>query len=86
MIDVTFYAPQTAVATLLQKSEQIMPKVFISYSWTSHGHQETVKQWAERLLADGVEVVLDIFDLKEGHDSMRLWSKWSQTQLSLTYW
>lgn len=25
-------------------------------------------QWAERLLADGVEVVMDIFDLKEGHD------------------
>jgi SEFIR domain len=45
-----------------------MPKVFISYSWTSPGHQATVKQWAERLLADGVEVVLDIFDLKEGHD------------------
>ncbi len=44
------------------------PKVFISYSWTSASHQATVKQWAERLLADGVDVVLDLFDLKEGHD------------------
>ena len=44
------------------------PKVFISYSWTSAGHQETVRQWAERLLSDGVEVVIDIFDLREGHD------------------
>ncbi|MGD9691745.1 MAG: SEFIR domain-containing protein [Phycisphaerales bacterium] len=44
------------------------PKVFISYSWTSHAHQSTVKEWAERLLADGVDVVMDIFDLKEGHD------------------
>ena len=42
--------------------------MFISYSWTSLGHRTTVKQWAERLLADGVEVVLDIFELKEGHD------------------
>jgi hypothetical protein len=44
------------------------PKVFISYSWTSPGHQDQVRQWSERLLSDGVEVVIDIFDLKEGHD------------------
>ncbi|MGB2865026.1 MAG: SEFIR domain-containing protein [Sedimentisphaerales bacterium] len=44
------------------------PKVFISYSWTSPGHQALVKQWADLLLADGVDVVLDIYDLKEGHD------------------
>jgi hypothetical protein len=44
------------------------PKVFISYSWTSPGYQAAVKQWAERLIADGVDVVLDIYDLKEGHD------------------
>jgi hypothetical protein len=44
------------------------PKVFISYSWTSPGHQEQVRQWAERLLSDGIEVVIDVFDLKEGHD------------------
>ena len=44
------------------------PKAFISYSWTSHAHQSIVKHWAERLLADGVDVVMDIFDLKEGND------------------
>lgn len=44
------------------------PKVFISYSWTTQQHQEMVKQWADRLLADGVDVILDIYDLKEGHD------------------
>jgi hypothetical protein len=44
------------------------PKVFISYSWSSPGHQSLVKQWAERLVNDGVDVVLDIYDLKEGHD------------------
>lgn len=44
------------------------PKAFISYSWTSIGHQSTIKQWAERLLADGIDVVMDIFDLKEGND------------------
>jgi hypothetical protein len=44
------------------------PKVFISYSWTSPTFQNGVKKLAERLLADGVDVVLDLFDLKEGQD------------------
>jgi hypothetical protein len=44
------------------------PKVFISYSWTSNGHQEWVKSLAERLVSDGVDVVLDLWDLREGQD------------------
>jgi hypothetical protein len=44
------------------------PKVFISYSWTDQSHQELVKHWADRLIADGVNVILDIYDLKEGDD------------------
>ena len=44
------------------------PKVFISYSWSNQAHQDRVREWAERLLADGVDVVLDLFDLKEGND------------------
>ncbi len=44
------------------------PKVFISYSWSSPGHQALVQQWAEQLVSDGVDVVLDVYDLKEGHD------------------
>ena len=44
------------------------PKVFISYSWSDQTHQELVKHWADRLVADGVDVILDIYDLKEGDD------------------
>ena len=44
------------------------PKAFISYSWSSQEHQELIRTWAERLLADGVEVVMDIYDLNEGDD------------------
>jgi len=44
------------------------PKVFISYSWSSPLHQQLVQSWAEQLIADGIDVVLDIYDLKEGHD------------------
>ena len=39
------------------------PKVFISYSWTA---KDKARNLAERLLADGVDVVMDIYDLNEG--------------------
>ena len=45
--------------------EDKIPKVFISYSWTS---SERVLELAERLMSCGVEVVLDKWDLKEGQD------------------
>lgn len=44
------------------------PQVFISYSWTNQQHQERVREWANRLLLDGVDVILDIYDLQEGQD------------------
>lgn len=40
-------------------------KIFISYSWTV---QERVVELAERLIANGIDVVLDVYDLKEGQD------------------
>jgi SEFIR domain len=46
----------------------VPPKVFISYSWSSQAHQELVLEWAERLVSDGIDVVLDVYDLKEGQD------------------
>ncbi len=48
--------------------ELAQPKVFISYSWSSTHHQEMVKYWADRLIQDGVDVILDIYDLNEGDD------------------
>lgn len=44
------------------------PKVFISYSWSNQSHKDIVKDWADRLISDGIEIVLDIYDLKEGND------------------
>lgn len=46
----------------------IKPKVFISYSWSSKSHQEHIKDIVQRLAVDGVETVVDIYDLKEGDD------------------
>ncbi|WP_197030673.1 toll/interleukin-1 receptor domain-containing protein [Halomonas sp. BC04] len=44
------------------------PTVFISYSWSCEDHESWVLELAESLLRDGVDVKLDKWDLKEGHD------------------
>ena len=44
------------------------PKIFISYSWHPAGNQLWVINLAERLMSDGIDVVLDVWDLKDGHD------------------
>ena len=45
--------------------EDRIPKIFISYSWSSDA---MVLQLAQRLMSQGVIVVLDKWDLKEGQD------------------
>jgi hypothetical protein len=44
------------------------PKVFISYSWTTTEHIDRVVELAQRLVDNGVDVILDKWDLKEGQD------------------
>ncbi|MNF52984.1 SEFIR domain protein [compost metagenome] len=45
------------------------PKLFISYSWSSPDHQKWVLRLATELRENGVDVILDKWDLKEGHDA-----------------
>jgi hypothetical protein len=47
-----------------------MPKAFISYSWTSKEHQQWVLDLATALRNDGVDALLDKWDLREGHDAI----------------
>ena len=44
------------------------PQVFISYSWTSKEYQESIVSLASRMRHDGVDVKIDVWDLKEGQD------------------
>ncbi|MGG0277807.1 SEFIR domain-containing protein [Bacillus rhizoplanae] len=46
----------------------VNPRVFISYSWTTPEHEEWVVELATRLMHNGINVVLDKWDLKEGQD------------------
>ncbi len=44
------------------------PKVFISYSWDSEPHKERVRLFAEKLRADGVDAVIDHWEVQPGDD------------------
>lgn len=44
------------------------PKIFISYAWGSKDYQEKVLSLASDLQSDGIEVLLDKWNLKEGND------------------
>jgi hypothetical protein len=45
------------------------PKVFVSYSWSSPEYSARVLQLADYLRRDGVDVILDRWHLREGHDA-----------------
>lgn len=51
------------------------PKAFLSYAWTSDEHISRVLALAERLTQDGVEVVVDQWDLQPGHDAFAFMEK-----------
>lgn len=44
------------------------PKAFVSYSWSSKDYIDLIRSYAERLLGDGVDVILDQWSLSEGQD------------------
>jgi hypothetical protein len=48
-----------------------IPKAFISYSWTSPAHEQWVVNLATQLVESGVDVVLDKWNLREGHDAVQ---------------
>lgn len=51
------------------------PKVFISYSWSNPEHEQWVIEFATQLRENGVDIILDKWDLKEGHDAVEFMEK-----------
>jgi hypothetical protein len=45
------------------------PKLFISYCWSGTEHEEWVLRLGTELRENGVDVILDKWDLKEGNDA-----------------
>ncbi|WP_437949913.1 TIR domain-containing protein [Sorangium sp. So ce296] len=52
-------------------SSVVTPKVFVSHSWSSEEHKQRVLDLATMLRDNGVDIILDRWDLKEGHDVHR---------------
>ena len=50
-----------------KKIEQ--PKVFISYAWATKEYEAKVLSFASKLVDDGVDVVIDKWDMSEGNDT-----------------
>jgi len=50
-------------------------KLFISYSWSNQDHIAWVITLATELRESGIDVILDKWDLKEGHDSVAFMEK-----------
>ena len=51
------------------KEKIIEPKVFISYAWATKAYEEKVLAFATQLISDGIDVVLDKWDMAEGNDT-----------------
>ena len=51
------------------------PRLFISYSWSTSEHEQWVIDLATELVNSGVDVILDKWDLREGHDSIAFMEK-----------
>lgn len=50
-------------------------KVFISYSWTSQEHQNDVVDLANELIDNGIETIIDVYDLTSGDDKYKFMEK-----------
>ena len=51
------------------------PKIFISYAWGDEEYQGLVLAFAEKLVGDGIDVILDRWDLTEGNDTYAFMEK-----------
>ncbi|MES1202031.1 MAG: SEFIR domain-containing protein, partial [Pseudomonadota bacterium] len=59
------------------------PRAFISYAWTSEDHRDRVLALATRLVGDGVDVVIDQWNLRPGHDAFQFMER-MVTDLTIT--
>ena len=51
------------------------PRLFVSYSWSTPEREQWVVDLATELVSSGVDVILDKWALREGHDSIAFMEK-----------
>lgn len=64
----------------LAPNQDRVPKVFLSYSWTSQSHMDWVMQLATDLRASGVDAIIDRWHLSEGQDAHAFMEKTVQDE------
>ena len=57
--------------------ETLPPKVFISYSWDSPQHLDHVLELSDRLRADGIDCILDQYEVSPPEG----WQRWMDRQI-----
>src|ERR1700693_6195290 len=62
-------ATSTLIELRTPEFPYMSPKLYVSYSWTTRDHEAWVLRLATELRESGVDVILDKWDLKEGHDA-----------------
>lgn len=63
------------MAKEMSLSDYVSPKVFISYSWTSDEYADWVKNLAEKLRNNSIDVILDRWRLRPGQDKYAFMEK-----------
>ena len=56
------------IEEIVDEAKSQAPGAYISYSWSSPGHEQWVLDLASRLREAGVDAILDKWDLREGAD------------------
>ena len=60
------------------KIENNIPTVFISYSHDSKVHKQWVLELAQKLRQNGVDIIIDQWDLDPGDDAVKFMEYWVQ--------
>jgi len=54
---------------VLMKNKIDSPKIFVSYAWGTESYQQKVVDFCKRLVGDGIDVILDKWNLDLGNDT-----------------
>lgn len=60
--------PRSDSSSVSGQSSEQRTRVFISYSWDSDAHKDWVREFADALATNGIDIILDQYDLRPGED------------------
>lgn len=58
--------PNSNCYRIFQQKSTMTKKVFISYSWDNEKHKEWVRQLADKLISNGINAIIDVYEVQIG--------------------